>query len=443
MILHFHYSRVPNSGDVKRIVNINKEMCGICHSQSIEVLVGPACDKNKCMTSDYFTLSDSVVKKHYLKMPSIRFVGPVITAIKMMKYVLRYRPSIVIVEWIIPYLFIEMCKILYPKTIVIADIHGAVTEEAVYLEPELSQSVIKRKRRSESYTVRKADYVICQSDEMCNYMNRTYGVPLDRIWVYRFVMPEHDSVVEFKVGDYLAPSMYASMSILDFDNVLYCPYRVVDGKGAFYVNTFRRFALNIKNTKGTTYKGDVIELLDSNGETLNKSKLKSMAIDDFPSENEETIYTLLFYVEGNYELNIKVDDLTYSIKFVCSDSKEDWPTFVSDIKTILGWPIKDKVTANNVTKVSLETNVSGFNRTANYSTDSEDIAKTVAIFDTAVFKIDYYSVGSGGANRTFSYYYNDKVSSFEVKDTFIEIENAKYLVDTNFYYFEFTSPVRM
>lgn len=185
MILHFHYSRVPNSGDVKRIVNINKEMCGICHSQSIEVLVGPACDKNKCMTSDYFTLSDSVVKKHYLKMPSIRFVGPVITAIKMMKYVLRYRPSIVIVEWIIPYLFIEMCKILYPKTIVIADIHGAVTEEAVYLEPELSQSVIKRKRRSESYTVRKADYVICQSDEMCNYMNRTYGVPLDRICVYR------------------------------------------------------------------------------------------------------------------------------------------------------------------------------------------------------------------------------------------------------------------
>ena len=287
---------------------------------------------------------------------------------------------------------------------------------------------------------------VLMDTDLAMFVNGEYvstGSDVDNAWEYRFVMPEHDSVVEFKVGDYLAPSMYASLSILDFDDVLYCPYRVVDGKGVFYVNTFRRFALNIKNTKGTTYKGDVIELLDSNGETINKSKLRSMAIDDFPSENEKTIYTLLFYVEGNYELNIKVDDLTYSIKFVCSDSKEDWPTFVSDIKTILGWPIEDKVTTNNVTKVSLETNVSGHNGTANYSTDSEDIAKTVAIFDTAVFKIDYYSVGSGGSNKTFSYYYNDKVNSFEVKDTFMYIGNAKYLVDSNFYDFKFTNPVRM
>lgn len=282
--------------------------------------------------------------------------------------------------------------------------------------------------------------------DLAMFVNGEYvstGRDVDNAWEYRFVMPEHDSVVEFKVGDYLAPSMYASLSILDFDDVLYCPYRVVDGKGVFYVNTFRRFALNIKNTKGTTYKGDVIELLDSNGETLNKSKLKSMAISESPSENEETIYTLLFFEKGNYELNIKVDDFTYSIKCVCSDSKEDWPTFVSDIKTILGWPIKDKVTANKVTKVSLETNVDGYNYTGNYSTDPEDIAKTVAVFDTVVFKIDYYSVGAGGANRTFSYYYNDKVGSFEVKNAFMFIENAKYLVDANFYYFEFTSPVRM
>lgn len=185
MILHFHYSRVPNSGDVKRIVNINNEMCGICNSQSVEVLIGPASEKEKCMTSDYFTLSNNVVKKHYLKMFNVRSVGPIITAIKMMMYVIKYRPSLVIVEWIIPYFFVEMCRLLCPKTTLIADIHGAVTEECIYLEPDLSQSIIKRKRRSEAYTERKADYVICQSDEMRKYMNRTYGVPMDRICVYR------------------------------------------------------------------------------------------------------------------------------------------------------------------------------------------------------------------------------------------------------------------
>lgn len=185
MILHFHYSRVPNSGDVKRIANINKEMCFICNSQSVEVLIGPACDKEKCMTTDYFTLSDNVVKKHYLKMCGIRFVGTIILAIKMVMYALKYRPSLVIIEWFIPYSFVEMFRILCPKTLLITDIHGAVIEETVYLKPELSQSEIKKMRRREAYTECKADYVICQSDQMRNYMNHTYGVEMDRICVYR------------------------------------------------------------------------------------------------------------------------------------------------------------------------------------------------------------------------------------------------------------------
>ena len=64
MIIHFHYSLSPNSGDVKRISNIDREFTSYYKDNSVEVVFVPFRNRNKAKKDGEFKLSNNTVKKH-------------------------------------------------------------------------------------------------------------------------------------------------------------------------------------------------------------------------------------------------------------------------------------------------------------------------------------------------------------------------------------------
>ena len=73
MIIHFHYSPNPNSGEIRRIRNINNEICNIAKTKCIEVEFYSLRDRKQVKKTWRFNLTDNVVRKYYV--PLVPFTG--------------------------------------------------------------------------------------------------------------------------------------------------------------------------------------------------------------------------------------------------------------------------------------------------------------------------------------------------------------------------------
>ena len=62
MIIHFHYSPNPNSGEIRRIRNIDNEICNIAKTKCIEVEFYSLRDRKLVKKTWRFNLTDNVVR---------------------------------------------------------------------------------------------------------------------------------------------------------------------------------------------------------------------------------------------------------------------------------------------------------------------------------------------------------------------------------------------
>lgn len=186
MIIHFHYSLSPNSGDVKRISNIDREFTSYYKDNSVEVVFVPFRNRNKAKKDGEFKLSNNTVKKHYITLiPHSDTLNPIYESIILAYLCLRYRAHSLIGEMFFPKGMTKIVKTLCPKIKVFADIHGAAVEEHQYLNPSIEKKKIDAIRKTDEDTMHSADFVVCQSDEMKRYIISNYQVEAKKVVVYR------------------------------------------------------------------------------------------------------------------------------------------------------------------------------------------------------------------------------------------------------------------
>lgn len=180
MIIHCHYSTNPISGEMKRIININNDVAGVLSSSIIEVEFFSIRQWKYVKKSGQFTLSDRIVKKHYVPIiPSLRYINDLYQLLIMSLLMLWYSPSYIISEWYYP-MGVKFFKKIFNKTRFVLDIHGALPEEYLYLHDTRSPWL----ERVESNSMLSADTIICQSNEMKRHIGKKYCLD-SNVVVYR------------------------------------------------------------------------------------------------------------------------------------------------------------------------------------------------------------------------------------------------------------------
>ena len=186
MFIHFYYSLVPNSGDIRRIKNINKELSDFYGTNSIEVCFYGFKDRKIIKKWGKFKVNDSSYKKFYVfQPPKVHWYFPWFQSFIIAIIGMIYHVDLAVGEMIFPYKFKEFFKFFNPKSKIFVDIHGARVEELISIQPDTDVRQIEAERERESYSVDKASYVICQSDEMKKYIVTEYGQDSEKILVYR------------------------------------------------------------------------------------------------------------------------------------------------------------------------------------------------------------------------------------------------------------------
>ena len=190
MILHFHFSSNPNSGEIRRIRNINSEICNVINTKCIEVEFYSLRDRKLVNKEWRFTLTENVVRKFYV--PLIPFSGNsrVIqwlcdwwTSVIILLISVRYRFDFIVGEYSTSYRAMKAKCLLRSKYI--ADMHGALPEEYSYNNPQIIKWRLKYITRLEALTSRHADAIICQSEEMKRHIVNKYNADSKKIFVYK------------------------------------------------------------------------------------------------------------------------------------------------------------------------------------------------------------------------------------------------------------------
>lgn len=186
MILHFHYSLSANSGDVKRISNIDREVSNLFKEETIEVVFCPLRKWNYTKKNGFFTLSENTKLKYCIPLiPRVHFLNYIYESLILTVLGFFYKPSFLIGEMMFPKFLTSIFRSVNQRTIIIADIHGAVVDENIYQNPNIGSKNLNQIKEIDRLTMQTADYIICQSAEMKKYINKNYGINTDKIVVYR------------------------------------------------------------------------------------------------------------------------------------------------------------------------------------------------------------------------------------------------------------------
>lgn len=179
MVIHCHHSCNPISGEVKRIININTDVAGYLSDEVIEVEFYSIHNRQYVKKEGRFYLTDKIKKKYYVaNVPRLGRINRWYRTIIIFFLMLWYKPSYYIEEWSLPNGF-GIIKFLFKKCKIGLDIHGASPEEYEYIHKKKSSTLIAQER----YSINKADFIICQSDEMKHHLERKYGTHI-KIGVY-------------------------------------------------------------------------------------------------------------------------------------------------------------------------------------------------------------------------------------------------------------------
>lgn len=181
MIIHVHGALESQSGELKRMKNIDRDFVSIMNEKSIELVFYPVSKKGIVKQQPAFTLSNNVVKK--VMIPLYPYIGKLTSLLVYIYMVLRYRPTAVVWEMYISLKGAWLVKKISPQAKIILDIHGAAAEESEYQGDSIER--VTAFRNYERSAVELVDYIICQSDEMKRYIVSEYHADSSKICVYR------------------------------------------------------------------------------------------------------------------------------------------------------------------------------------------------------------------------------------------------------------------
>lgn len=189
MIIHFHYSARENSGEIRRIKNIDKDVALKLSKDVVEVAFISSKDFFKKNYS-FFKLNDKVqIKKYFPVLPFFyssaisKWLNSYWTSFIIWIMAIKYKPQYVIGEYDISY---QSMKFLPKHISMIIDVHGATKEEYEYNNIHISKLLINFFDRIQKKGIEKAKYIICQSVAMKRLLVSKYpSVNPDKFYVYR------------------------------------------------------------------------------------------------------------------------------------------------------------------------------------------------------------------------------------------------------------------
>lgn len=177
MIFHVHYSFSENSGEIRRIKNIDRDLVSYLSRDEIEIVfISPALFFRK--KYEKFKLRESVRKKFYF--PAVPFSYSKLFFMKLNSFwtsfilwllYLFYKPQYIVSEYSISY---QSLRFIPSSVFCIIDIHGAQREEYEYSVKNHRKSISDYYDYLEYKGILKARGVICQSDEMRKHLLRKY-----------------------------------------------------------------------------------------------------------------------------------------------------------------------------------------------------------------------------------------------------------------------------
>lgn len=189
MIVHFHFSSSENSGEIRRIKNINRDVAFQLSDKVIEVAFVSffyLINGNK----ERFKLNNKELRKFYVPMLPFSYSRLVMKKINsywisfiLFLICIRFSPKYLLGEYSIAG---QALRFISKKYNVIIDVHGAVREEYEYSVAKPNKKISKYFDFLETIGLKKSKYVICQSDEMKRLLISKYPF-LDekQIYVYR------------------------------------------------------------------------------------------------------------------------------------------------------------------------------------------------------------------------------------------------------------------
>ena len=187
-IIHFHYSSFENSGEIRRIKNINEHLVSQLSDSVIEVAFVSIC---YWLRKDIrFKLSPYVSRK--LVFPVLPFsystvlgkhLNSIWTSLIIWCLCLIYKPSVIVGEYSVAGQSLRFVK---NSIRCIVDVHGALREEYEYSMGNNADSGMSTcLDYYEKLGMAKASYIVCQSNEMKRYLLDKYTfLKDDNIFVY-------------------------------------------------------------------------------------------------------------------------------------------------------------------------------------------------------------------------------------------------------------------
>ncbi len=186
MNIHYYASLVPNSGDIRRIKNIEEEISSFYGIPSVEVTFFGLSDISKIKANGRFKVGGDGNKKFYIfQPPKVNWYFPIYHALVLAILGLIFKPKVFVGEMNFPYKLRRIFKFFNPKARIVADIHGAIVEELTYLKPDVSDKELRYHQELEKRTIVDSDIIICQSDEMKRYIEEKYNPKEGIVIVYR------------------------------------------------------------------------------------------------------------------------------------------------------------------------------------------------------------------------------------------------------------------
>lgn len=318
MIIHFHYSLTPHTGDVKRIINIDKEFASFFKEDTIEIVFCPLSQLKRVRGKDFFKLSNHTRTKYCIPLiPHAEFINKYYKSVIIAILCIFYKAKVVIGEWYFPSKMVELIKFLMPNTKIFADIHGAMVEEKLYLNPNIEKKRIFQIRKCEHYTMAYADYIICQSPAMKEYIHSTYKIPLDKISVYRCGYDpnafKYDWSKRYEIRQQLAININDCVFV--YSGGLQKWQRISD-----CLNIFKKYHEHNHNSKMlilTTEQSKITQILNDKDFTDIKDDIISMSVPFNSVHDFLNACDVAFLIRDNVTMNIVASPTKLAEYFAC------------------------------------------------------------------------------------------------------------------------------
>jgi glycosyltransferase involved in cell wall biosynthesis len=196
MIFHIHFSCDLNTGDYRRVKNLENDFSRKMDSKTLEIVFCPIFNWLPYLFRNRVKLGDNVVRKFvFPQMPYgerfiISYFKDFYMSFMVFILVLIFRPNAILGEYTTSVNCLNLVNFIFPKVKLFIDIHGDIYEEYVCLNSKSNPYFKKRIEFMEKRILKICDLVIVQSHVMkkrliYKYKTSEVNVDFDKIIVYK------------------------------------------------------------------------------------------------------------------------------------------------------------------------------------------------------------------------------------------------------------------